>query len=810
MNQEIANLLGLLKQLSDSKERGEPIPPDLPQSLALQLKQALIRARANGERIDPKLAAFIEQITSPAGAAPEPPRPRPEPAFTEPAFTEAPAREGNPETELKRDPRPDYSREGPLAARAQSVENAEGLLRMAREVMLKRATDALAEVEKTSPRELAEGAAQVGSRLKLATRRLARDSSTVRFGLDSEIREEDMLLLQDLIDHAANSAHRKELERVKEYLDELRTRIGEKAVNSFARMVRGVTGNQVAVKLRRPEGIAEAFESSGTWEGTISDRRASIERMLEKAVEEKVNTRRWVVEFFRDGVGPTFPEEVLDSYATRQIVTRILADLLGHDSVAHVEYDLRVWRVGLLGVLGEPRSSTAAEAVDWIRSIAAIAITWHQRPGPDARIYALATFHFGLSKLAGLELPQEQLEAGDTRVLAAVAGAFGNELEVAGSKGPLLAALRAYSAGSPASTLSAEVATRWEDGLRSGSREVSDAWMFLVTGRVTDSNELDANSFDSFLRTFGLLRHSQNVRPRTIGSEFFNCGVNLLRLSQVLVEKSADSGEGERKRVIRELALRRALVNALGLYWCAESGDTDIWRAWKEDDGVDCSVNLYGALIELFREAGEGLEEVRERAGDLAKYLNAIMLQSGARTTDDLRLSRNFERLGWKDDASTETPTLQGLVQAVEPLAEKLVEFSGAEWPAEGRRSVETAVDAILRALDILHERIGPPCLSLVEARGRITDMLVPSEVTYPLQDLVAMYRPFLETGVAEANNICSEPEWQRTLAQLRVEPMTVQDVFTAEKLTDYSIVGDLEPEDLVPHQSTGMNGIHS
>lgn len=134
-----------------------------------------------------------------------------------------------------------------------------------------------------------------------------------------------------------------------------------------------------------------------------------------------------------------------------------------------------------------------------------------------------------------------------------------------------------------------------------------------------------------------IVRSAMTRRRAEAPSSWFNAGVSLLRARR---QRNAPEPSTIRRA--------RVIVNALGVWWALESTNAgDLRVSMVENDGIDCAVNMMGAISELFCEESDDYATDRLHAiGDQLRAMRALLPGS---VRDFLRLDGSFQSLNWTE-----------------------------------------------------------------------------------------------------------------------------------------------------------------
>lgn len=127
------------------------------------------------------------------------------------------------------------------------------------------------------------------------------------------------------------------------------------------------------------------------------------------------------------------------------------------------------------------------------------------------------------------------------------------------------------------------------------------------------------------------LGFTESEANQNAASSFFNAGVELLR------GKNAGTFRATELAVVTRL---RVVVNALGLWWALHFGESEIERALTVGDGLDCAVNLFGALTDA-----QG-NWPKEAASTIANFVFAFRGRLPGTEADFFRLGNSLRELG--------------------------------------------------------------------------------------------------------------------------------------------------------------------
>lgn len=166
------------------------------------------------------------------------------------------------------------------------------------------------------------------------------------------------------------------------------------------------------------------------------------------------------------------------------------------------------------------------------------------------------------------------------------------------------------------------------DGLDAGTMVAVDVMMY---GPGAWRSEFGHDQMLRLMLSAGLIRLARPSRDEDAVSPLFNAGVELLRLG----EQAGDS---------RRLAWQRLLVNAVGLWWSLKL-NTDWNTALTKFHGLDCLVNLWGAICDVKAELQKEDGSFYRDCLALYHWTRVANQKTPERLADGERIRRSFEIL---------------------------------------------------------------------------------------------------------------------------------------------------------------------
>lgn len=248
-------------------------------------------------------------------------------------------------------------------------------------------------------------------------------------------------------------------------------------------------------------------------------------------------------------------------------------------------------------------------------------------------------------------------------------------------------------------------------------------------------------------------RAARGIGDRT-ASSFFNSGVSLLRQQRNFADRA-------------KAAKARALLNLLGLCWALQL-NAGLRDAMVAGDGLDCTVNLFGAIIEL------NTAELRQDIVRLVDSLRQFVDDAATDAAGDYeRLHGAWERLGIATPAAPHTPADHATIfAAATGLLERLGDSLIPGTPGT-KNLLERTVQLVPRCIEVLCEpREWEATVAAIRSRIDVVGAKTRDPVATFVDNFSLVHRSLLLAGL--------EPRWDDLVARAMVPRCdSLADAFT-------------------------------
>ncbi len=279
-----------------------------------------------------------------------------------------------------------------------------------------------------------------------------------------------------------------------------------------------------------------------------------------------------------------------------------------------------------------------------------------------------------------------------------------------------------------------------------------------------------------------------------VASAFFNTGVTLIRVEKL----------PEVRQKKPEVILARVAMNALGLFWTNHL-NLGLERALVDDDGLDCAVNLLGALSTFVQDNTGMFKQIREPAGALVATIMAVKPDFSALQDRFMRMDNSLSSI----DRALGMPWNPKREEAQRPDTVEFARKSAAllraltlMMPEENQNltfdltNMEGLVDDSSRLVQGLFAKLVPDPASWFTqfsqnlARSAETAIAFDPQGDHKVRSSLEMLKKVYgeplgekqgtlrELGPLVAAEVLSKPEWDEVVAQSSAAPPDVPRAF--------------------------------